>query len=305
MNYIIISNYYPEHDYDISDGQLLRVVKNPYNIDNYKNGKLTPLNGQIWNYLITISDSFDDLRDLIFFHTFITNNSQTYHYAENSNKLSFEDEELEFVKDRSLIIDGGLIHIVDFNKFPLLMNCNQILEEHKIFKFIDYGKSFKKFLELKNVKLNGMSSKYNLYDLICLYVFAKNFEITHRLYRNSNIPLSFYITILEALIGEPASCNSPLHCNECETNISRHYKITLEKHFTQYFNQFKKIRKIRHSTFHGGSSFDSMKYLSDLLNSNSNWDNDKKYLLYQHNREEIECVIRILLTSELYNYCQN
>lgn len=304
MNFLITSHFYPKNDYDIGSGQFMKVVRNPYDLEGIKNGKLSFLNGQIWKYSIIIPDSYQHINDLVLFHTFVTNNSQTYHYAENSNKLSFEDDELEFGDNKNLIGEGGSAKIVDFKKFPLLMSCNRIPESQLIFEYVDYKTSFEKFLELKTKKIKGLTGKYNLYDLISLYEFARNFEITHRLYRNTNLPLSFYITILESLIGKPEGCKIKLHCEDCGADVP-HSKVSLEKHFEKYFKQFKSFRSIRHKTFHSGSSFDFGKYFSDLYKSKTNWTEDKILHHYRHEREEMECVIRILLTGEFFKYCRN
>ena len=302
MNFLLTTNYYPKTDYDIGNGQFIKVVKNPYNLEEVRKGKFSLLNGQIWKYSITVPNSYQHITDLVLFHTFVTNNSQTYHYAENSNELSFEDDELEFCTDRNLIGKGGATKIVDFNKFPLLMNCNRIPDSQMKFEYVDYKISFEKFLELKGNKVNGLSGKYNLFDLICLYEFAKSFEITHKIYRNANLPLSFYITIIESLIGRPENCNIKLHCDDCGAEVP-HSKMSLEKHFEKYFKQFKSFRNIRHKTFHSGNYFNFSEYFSNLCKSKTDWINDKTFHRYQHEKEEMECVIRILLTGEFYNYC--
>ena len=231
MNYLITTNYYPKNDYDIGNGQFIKIVKNPYyNFKEVNKRNLNILNGTVWKYSLVIPDFYQHRNDLILFHAFITNINETYLYAENANKLWFKNDELEFFNDRNLIKKtGGYIKIVDFNKFPLLMTCNRIPESEMKFKYVNYKASFEKFLELKNRQVKGLSGKYNLYDLICLYEFARNFEITHRMYRNANLPLSFYITILESLIGKPEICNTKLHCDVCGADIQEHKKISLEK----------------------------------------------------------------------------
>ncbi len=303
---VAIRDYYPRENFTIDKGQVVRIVENPYHsFEEISKGTLSVLNGQIWEYSLIISDSYQYTSDLVVFHSFITDNYQTYHYAENANKLLFEDDDLKFIDDRNLIKEGvGMKKVVDFNEFPLLMNCNRIPYSDMEYEYIDYKTCFDRFRELKGKRIKGISGKYDLYDLICLYAFARSFEITHRMYRNAHLPLSFYITILESLIGKPESCNAKLHCDDCGTELPSHFKTSLEQRFKRYFEQFKDFRKIRHKTFHGGSFFDFGGYLSDLVSSKANWTDDKKFLLYQHKREEMECAIRILLTGEFHNYCR-
>jgi hypothetical protein len=181
------------------------------------------------------------------------------------------------------------------------MNCNLLPESDQKIESVDYRTLFEMFIELKTKEIEGISGKYNLYNLISLFEYAKSFETTHKIYRNSNLAVSFYITILEALIGKPENCSAKVHCEKCRSMIP-HSKISLEKHFQNYFRQFKKFRSVRHGTYHGGKYFDFNKHFSKLAQNKIDWTKDKKYIQYHHEREEMECVIRMLLTGELFNY---
>ncbi len=281
------------------------MVDNPYgNINKASKKQLPFLSGQFWKYSIVVPDSFKNLKELVFFHSFVTNNIQTYHYAENCAKLYFDEDDLCFSSEVDKVTQTNeSIYFEDFNQFPLLLTCNRIPANEKEYAIIDYGSLFQSFIELKTDKVPGMSGKYNLYEMILLYEFARSFEVTHRLYTNSNLPLSFYITILETLIGKPKSCHSPLTCKDCGAKIQQHSKISLEKHFKNYFQQFKDIRDIRHKTFHEGRYFDFSEFFSgQITDSSFDYDNNKNIQVYQHKREELECVIRILLTNELLEY---
>lgn len=305
MQYLIITNFYPSCDYEIGKGECIRLVKNPYGDIKEASEKHLPfLNGQIWKYSIVVKDSFKNLKELVFFHSFVTNNIQTYHYAENSSKLFFDEDDLlfpsEIDKDTKT---NELVYFVDFNKFPLLLSCNRIPTDDMKYSAIDYSLLFESFVELKKDRVSGVSGTYNLYEMILLYEFAKSFEVTHRLYNNANLPLSFYITILESLIGKPDSCSESLTCKDCGAEIQQHFKTSLEKHFKKYFQQFKGFREIRHKTFHGGCYFDFDEFFSGRFTDNTfDYNNNKTIQLYRHKREELECSIRILLTNELLGY---
>jgi hypothetical protein len=306
MKYLLVTNYYPQSSYDIGNQCIFRIVKNPYSFEALCRRELRTLNGQVWSYSLVIPDTFKLWNELVIYHSFITNNPQTYNYAENAQKLFFEDRELEYIDSIDLVrkdSNSGIV-ITDFNEYPLLMSCNQKPESEYVYKYINYKSGLEKFIELKDRKPKSMSGHYNLYDLICLYEFAKSFDITHRIYRNSNISLSFYVTILESLIGKPENCGVKLHCRECGSKI-QHSKVSLEGHFRKYFGRYRSIRSIRHKTFHEGSSFDFGKYFYNAMINNQNRQNDKCIELYRNDKEEIECMIRILLTGEFYKYYIN
>lgn len=263
---------------------------------------MNSLNGQIWKHSLAIPDTFNRFDDLIIFHSFITNNYQTYHYAEKG-KILFSDEQLEFVYDITQLNNTvEKMGLVDFKNFPISVDCNFVPENKRKFKYIDYKAGFEKFIELKSTLKKSINGKYNLYNLICLFEFARSYDLAHRLFRNIHIQLSFYIAILESLIGKPESCKNILKCDKCGVELQNHSKTSLEKHFNKYFEQFKNIRNIRHKTFHGGDFFDFNEYFSNLIENKANWSEDEKVKLYMHKREEIECVIRVLLTCEFFDY---
>ena len=69
--------------------------------------------------------------------------------------------------------------------------------------------------------------------------------------------MSFYITILESVIGKPPTCNETLTCPKCGAQISDHTTISLEKHFINHYGErLKKLRNIRHKTFHASEYYD-------------------------------------------------
>ncbi|MDA3817933.1 MAG: hypothetical protein PF486_11185, partial [Prolixibacteraceae bacterium] len=264
MKYLINTNYYPKKKFEFFNDYHFEIVINPYS-KNIQRNNLHHINGQFWKYSLVISDNFSLSNELIQFHSFFTNNFNTYNYAENCSTLFFDDNDLEFIHNSDQVQTHESVSIVDFNEFPVLIGCNYAENSNKEFNYINYRKAFEVFLLLKDKIVNIFNVKINLFELICLYNYARNFDYVQRLYRNSNIPLSFFITIVESIIGKPEKCSSIL-CEKCNNDIP-HSKISLEKHFKNYVEKFSDIRTIRHKTFHSGKLFDFENYLINLINN--------------------------------------
>lgn len=187
-NYIIVTHIYPLFDYDIGHGLCLKVIKNPYHHEPGEPPEYKPLTGQIWPYSLALhgvdnvdwrelSKSFD-VRDPVVFHSFITHNYMTYHYAENASRLDFDDDGLTFITDRGEISRTDT-QVVDYTEFPIAVGTRYTATP--TMEQIDYGKGFEVFSRLKEDK----KSK-ELYDLIHLYEFARSFEQTHRIYPSAH-----------------------------------------------------------------------------------------------------------------------
>jgi len=298
-NYIIITHIFPKVDYEIHGGVLLKTIKDPFPFDA-KSTKYLMLNGQCWEYAVSLNgiENYElSLKDLIVYHSFITHNSMTYHYAENAPKLYFEDEELTFIEDRKEIKRGDT-EVCDYSSFPIPVDSD--LKQNPRKSFIDYKKGFELFLGLKTDK----KSK-KLYELIHLYEFARCFEQTHRIYTNYNISMSLFITILESIIGSPKYCSKTICCDQCRQKV-QHRVVSLEQHFKNYFgSRFKDIRGIRHGTYHEGDYFDFMQHLTQLREKGISWVEDDRWNLYMDKKHDLDDIIRMILTGEFLKRYSN
>lgn len=298
-NYIIITHIVPEVDYEIHEGVLLKTIKDPFPF-GAKSTKYLILSGQHWEYAVSLNGVENQelsVKDLVVYHSFITHNSMTYHYAENAPKLDFEDKELTFIKDRNEIKRADT-KVCDYSSFPISVDSD--LKHNPRKSFIDYKKGFELFLDLK-----GDKKSKKLYELIHLYEFARCFEQTHRVYTNYNIYMSLFITILESIIGSPEYCSKTVCCDQCGQKV-QHRVVSLEQHFKKYFgSRFKDIRRIRHRTYHDGTYFDFMQHLSQLREKGISWVEDDRWNLYVNKRDDLDDIIRIILTREFLERYSN
>jgi len=298
-NYIIITHIFPRVDYEIHEGVLLKTIKDPFPL-GAESTKYLILNAQCWEYAVSVNGIENyrlSLNDLAVYHSFITHNPATYHYAENAPKLYFEDEELTFIEDRNEIKRGDT-EVCDYSSFPLTIGSEYKSNQPK--EFIDYKKGFELFLDLKADK----KSK-KLYELIHLYEFARCFEQTHRIYTNYNISMSLFITILESIIGSPKYCSKTIYCDQCGQEV-QHRAVSLEQHFKKYFGSlFKDIREIRHRTYHKGDYFDFMQHLTQLREKGISWVEDDKWNLYMDRRADLVEIIKIILTRRFLERYSN
>lgn len=294
MNYLIITDILPDAEYKLSENNSIIVVKNPYGSSNLTENEYEPLTGQFWRYAAVLTNKNEysaDIRDLIVFHSFLSSNTMTYRYADSSKELTFEDDVLDFIRDTSDIDDQNL-QIVDYDHFPILIESAFNANPDK------FNINFKSGLNFfSNLKEKGGDFK-KIYDLIQLYVFARCFDEQNHIYSNSNLSLSFYVTILESIRGKPEVCNNELECKVCGSKIPQHFKVSLEKHFKNaYGRYFKKIRDVRHATYHKGDYFDFFRYWSDLRKERIKWTDDVKYKIYMDEKESVEEITRIILSN--------
>jgi len=248
FSYILLTDELPRYTHELGKGYNLKTVKAT---PEMLRGFFLDI-GEEYNALMTLpyidDNSFETYKDLVVFHSFISDNPKTYEFAENVTETSFEISKLNFIEDISKI-DIGKIATLDFDLFPVTTESNT--EKPKV-EYINYKKAFDLFSELK---LNDKTRE--LYNQICLYVFARSLESITKIYCNSYIAVSFYITILESIIGKPPTCNETLTCPKCGMQIPNHTTVSLEKHFINHYgSQFKKLRNIRHKTFHKGEYSD-------------------------------------------------
>lgn len=248
FSYILLTDKLPRCTYELGKGYNLKTVKAT---PEMLRGLFLDI-GEEYNALMALpyidDNSFETYKDLVVFHSFISDNPKTYEFAENVTETSFEISKLNFIEDISNI-DIGKIVTLDFDLFPVTTESNT--EKSKV-EYISYKEAFDLFCELKST-----NKTKKLYNQIFLYVFARSLESITRIYSNTNIAVSFYITILESIIGKPPTCNDVLNCPTCGAQIPNHPTISLEEHFINHYgSRFKNLRNIRHRTFHKGEYSD-------------------------------------------------
>lgn len=256
-SYVILTEAFPTSEYMLDGSNVLKIIKaNPimFNgtyLEEKNNGVLLAL-PHIDN------ESYRVYNDLITFHSFISGDFFTYTFAETVNNSRYNDSELVFLNNVAKK-DYPKVYFVDFDTYPLLTSEN-IDDEFKS-QPIQYGKAFQLFRDLRN-----NDGTRNLYDQIRLFVYASTLEETNRIYKNTYMSLSFYVTILESIIGKPPECNEPLVCSKCGATISKHLIKSLEEHFKEHFPTIpRKARYIRHGTYHKAKYYDLIESSIDIF----------------------------------------
>lgn len=253
FSYILLTNELPARAYELTNGYILKPIKSTsemlrgFYLDN----------GEKYDALLALphidDNSYEIYKDLVVFHSFISDNPKTYEFAENAVETRLENSKLTFIGDIS-DTHIGQITVVDFDSLPMATELDRknAIWQYTSQKDINYGKAFDLFSKLKMKKKTR-----ELYNQICLYVFARSLGSIAKIYSNSYIAVSFYIAILESIIGRPPTCSEPLTCPKCGAIIPEHTTISLEKHFIKHYGkQFKEFRTIRHKTFHKGEYLD-------------------------------------------------
>jgi len=205
---------------------------------------------------VDFEHSFGIYGDLVPFHSFINDrpasriesarpgHSPTYVFAETASEVLVEHSRLTFLKrnERSDLL-------VDFDCFPVTECVSEVGEPINV--SVNYGRAFETFTQLKYQK-----ESRRLYNQICLWVFARNFERVNRIYSNAYIPISFYVAILNSAIGRPEQCSAVLHCPACGRDIE-HETETWGKYFRRHFgNEIGNQLDIRSKTFHEAAFLD-------------------------------------------------
>jgi hypothetical protein len=232
--------------------------------------------------------SYDVWRDVVMFHAFVCDDPETYDYSEKAFHRTHENSRLKFVIDKTCFYErikltsGGRpltdkrrlrVNALNFDRLPLSVyptareifdeplsrEEEAILESGGMFLSqvkpelcveIQYRKAFQVFIRLK------LKDK-RLYDQMRLYVFARWIKEFTEVYRNYNCSIAFYISILEALAGEPPKCNAVTACPECKRPLPPHHKKSIEQWLMDTYGPwFKKLRGIRQKFFHESDYFD-------------------------------------------------
>lgn len=246
-SYILLTDVLPKSVYQLENGYALNIVKS--NPEMFRGFFLDI--GEEYRVLLAIphvdNKSYGVYKDLVTFHTFITGNYRTYEFAEKACETCLQNSTLTFMKHVSNN-DLGKIAVFDFDHFPFMSELQNIdsVAKYIVQTDLNYRRAFNAFSKLKLDK-----STKKLYDQICLYVFALSLESISEMYPNSNLVVTFYVAILESIIGKPETCQEPLSCPKCKTTITQHNTTSLEKHFKNHFgDQYRGMRNMRHKTVH-------------------------------------------------------
>ena len=257
-SYIIASTKIPSNTYLLGNNYYLRPIA--FKIPKSMNEDELPHAYAFGMALSKIDlDSLTIYKKLIVFHSFMDNStfsgpnklgfssqdSITYVYAENSDKIGVHNEKLHFLTARDLGSEA-----TDFNHFPITyLDSNG----EPITTYLNYGQAFWIYCNLKT------SSKYKaLYNQMQLFEFSRNFTRLHRIYSNANIPPAFYVAILDSLLGRPKLCSSTIdECLTCHRKHVSHETESWVDHFTNHYGpQFKEYAKRRNVTFHQADFMD-------------------------------------------------
>ncbi|KSV18491.1 hypothetical protein DA01_03030 [Dehalococcoides mccartyi] len=282
--YVILTHTIPVTTYTLIGEHKLRPVKTLRKMfEGY--GHIIPHHLPAVMTLDHLSTASDTIwKQLVMFHSFLCDDSETYDYSERSWKKDYGESELHFVHNQDYFfetIDLGnkqlkrklkrkRVNAIDFDDFHIKVypTTKETLEEEPVSAenealtltealsvakevtpeyevSVRYNKAFQVFCNLRSIDKK-------LYNQICLYVFAGNLREFSEVYHNDNAPIAFYISILESQAGDPPTCRELLHCNRCGRDILNH-GTPIEEHFIgKYGTSFKELRKIRHKFFHQG-----------------------------------------------------
>lgn len=299
-SYVIATTSIPQETYSLGNGYTLRPVRYvfPNSIfgDNVFQRKILTMALSEVDY-----DSLNVYKDLIVFHSFVSdkpistinpirfNESPTYIFAETSDKILIDDSYLTFIPEN---IISNLA--VDFNRFPVTTDVNEKMEP--ITTSINYGSAFWTFSRLK---LSRQTRR--LYNQIQLWEFSRNFTPLHRIYSNDNIPPSFYVAILDSLLGRPKECKEVIsECCKCHRKEIKHEEESWRQRFLiHYGEQFKEHLNTRSGTFHEAEFldyFEEWDRINSLVGDESQRETERFDRL-QFITEELEHLVHVQLLS--------
>lgn len=242
FSYVLLTNTVPESEYQLGDGSVLIAIQP---VGKMYNGNIPVLFEEPHAFMALRhfgEAGFDLYRDLVIFHSFIADNPDTYVYAATTPHAQIDNLHLSQPEERSGL-HPPYRHTINFDMFSVLVVTGDDIKEEKIC----YRDAFHFFT---NLKLDKDTKK--LYDLICLWVFARGYPSIDMVYSNENLPTAFYVVILESLIGQPPRCDDVLHCDKCGRDL-HHDAVSRAQHFiSHYGHRLRKAVKIRHQTLHEG-----------------------------------------------------
>jgi len=271
-SYIILTNRVPYHPYELKDGYILEAVQPlrkmfkgfSFGIPHHYSAVMA-LKWQGDRH----PDSYNTYRNLAVFHSFVSDDPETYQYAaERAIKETCPASELNPV--------CGSFEGLDFNRFqmpiPILSN-EELLDSEEYsdipfdngYREINYRDAFQFFSELENSEDKNRSQ---LHNMIYSYVFIRGiWDVSNisLLYHNDDLSATFYLALLESIVGEPPKCDQEFTCIPCNKKLQPHYKIQWREHITlklnnietgwgdRYANSIISLRDNRNRFAHGAS----------------------------------------------------
>jgi len=307
-SYILLTHSLPATKYELRNGCVLRAVKSSEEMfEGIDNGNMVSVYPEVM--ALSFKDSifpasYNTYRNLAIFHSFVSDQKDAFWYAvEYAVKKTYVDSELLPVgnssrKPRRTVRAMNRLDSVDFDRFPMplptiasddqedLEGPDDTIAAEAPFanerREISYRNAFALFTELGEI---GDEDEGNyLYDQICSYIFIlsiwdiKNVRL---LYANEDVSATFYIAILESILGEPDICCKKFSCEVCGRKLQDHHRQTWRDHLTEklnllesgwgdrYMDAIMKLRDRRHKFSHEATYFDMMQQLWNIY--------DKKY----------------------------
>jgi len=317
---LILSKLLPLYPCEVHEGYLLRAIRP-------SEGMLEQSECNIYNgcMALTCNDetaefSYRLYKDLVIFHSFISDDPETYEYAEwlehARSAKPYANSEIEFIDDLMTSdachpCDDGLLLRecgVDFRRYPFKIiddpqdvatggdqfavavperwtplegGSSFRLDDQSLYENVDYRVALGTFRGLRDIDVS-------LRNQIDLYVFTRSIWHTAQMYRNDYLSAAFYIAMLESIAGQPKACSNKIKCPQCRQEIG-HSVTSLEKHFMKTYGKwFKELRGIRHKFFHEVAHFDFADALNDIYDASRGRKPEKEPLSRDDQKRELE-----------------
>jgi hypothetical protein len=287
-SYIVLTGRVSQYPYELREGYILLPIKPlPKMFEGFSFGiphhykAIMALQWQGDKF----PESFNIYRNLAVFHSFVSDDPETYQYTT-------ERAIREVLPGSELNAPEGSFQALDYNRFtmPIPILSSEDLTDFEEYveppfgngsQEICYRDSFEFFSGLEN---SENKKRVQLHNMIFSYVFIRGiWDISNisLIYENEDLIATFYLAILEGILGEPPKCDQEFTCIPCNKKLQPHYKIEWREYLTlklnnlesgwgdRYINSIMALRDNRNRFAHGASYWDVSKKLRDIY--------DKKY----------------------------